>query len=112
MEQFVLWKNVMMATLQMVMVVRPPAKMKVLIPTHYWHNSDHHNTPKLCIAIPLSTTSSTTTKCFSHQTVAVAPPHCGDGTVDADEQCDDGGTTNGDGCSSICMNEGVSTTMR
>jgi len=42
----------------------------------------------------------------------VAPPHCGDGTVDADEECDDGGTTGVDGCSSICKNEGMVTTMR
>ena len=42
----------------------------------------------------------------------VAPPHCGDGTVDADEECDDGGTAGGDGCSSTCKNEGMATTMR
>jgi len=43
---------------------------------------------------------------------SVAPPHCGDGTVDADEECDDGSTTGGDGCSSVCQNEGMATTMR
>src|SRR6185503_11658566 len=32
---------------------------------------------------------------------------CGDGNVDAGEQCDDGGTTNGDGCSSTCEIEGA-----
>ena len=45
-------------------------------------------------------------------THAVAPPRCGDGIVDADEECDDSGTTNGDGCSSICKNEGMATAMR
>lgn len=30
---------------------------------------------------------------------------CGDGTVDADEQCDDGNLKNGDGCSNQCTNE-------
>ena len=30
---------------------------------------------------------------------------CGDGTVDAGEQCDDGNTANGDGCDSNCINE-------
>ena len=30
---------------------------------------------------------------------------CGDGIVDIGEQCDDGNTTNGDGCSSTCRNE-------
>lgn len=29
--------------------------------------------------------------------------HCGNGTVDADEQCDDGDTKNGDCCSSACQ---------
>ena len=33
-------------------------------------------------------------------------PYCGDGTVNqASEQCDDGNTVNGDGCSSTCQNE-------
>jgi cysteine-rich repeat protein len=32
-------------------------------------------------------------------------PACGDGTVDAGEDCDDGNTTNGDGCSATCENE-------
>lgn len=31
---------------------------------------------------------------------------CGNGTVDADEACDDGNTTDGDGCSSTCETEG------
>jgi len=30
---------------------------------------------------------------------------CGDGTLDPGEQCDDGNTTNGDGCSSECVLE-------
>jgi cysteine-rich repeat protein len=30
---------------------------------------------------------------------------CGNGTEDAGEQCDDGNTANGDGCSSTCQNE-------
>jgi cysteine-rich repeat protein len=32
---------------------------------------------------------------------------CGDGVVHAPEQCDDGNTTSGDGCSSICRTEGL-----
>ena|SRR3989344_487055 len=32
-------------------------------------------------------------------------PQCGDGTLDAGEQCDDGNTTNGDGCSAQCTIE-------
>ncbi len=32
---------------------------------------------------------------------------CGDGALDADEQCDDGGTADGDGCSATCRTEPV-----
>ncbi|HEY5947932.1 MAG TPA: myxococcus cysteine-rich repeat containing protein, partial [Kofleriaceae bacterium] len=32
-------------------------------------------------------------------------PACGDGTVDEGEQCDDGNTTSGDGCSATCETE-------
>jgi cysteine-rich repeat protein len=31
--------------------------------------------------------------------------HCGDGVVDGTEQCDDGNTTSGDGCSATCETE-------
>ena len=34
-----------------------------------------------------------------------AAPVCGDGSVDASEQCDDGNTLDGDGCSSTCRIE-------
>ena len=30
---------------------------------------------------------------------------CGDGTIGDDEQCDDGNTNDGDGCSSVCVTE-------
>jgi cysteine-rich repeat protein len=42
--------------------------------------------------------------CASHLCVAGActTPACGDGVVLPPEQCDDGNTTNGDGCSSTC----------
>lgn len=33
---------------------------------------------------------------------------CGNGSVETYEECDDGGTDDGDGCSSICLDEGVS----
>jgi fibro-slime domain-containing protein len=34
---------------------------------------------------------------------APPPPFCGDGALNDDEQCDDGGTDPGDGCSSNCL---------
>jgi cysteine-rich repeat protein len=37
---------------------------------------------------------------------ACAPlPSCGNGTLESGEQCDDGNTTNGDGCNSNCQQE-------
>jgi cysteine-rich repeat protein len=37
--------------------------------------------------------------------LTVAPPACGDGSVDAGEACDDGNLINGDGCDAICSLE-------
>jgi fibro-slime domain-containing protein len=34
---------------------------------------------------------------------APPPPYCGDGALNDDEQCDDGGTDPGDGCSANCL---------
>lgn len=36
-------------------------------------------------------------------TTPIGPSTCGNGTVDNGEQCDDGNTLDGDGCSSICV---------
>jgi choice-of-anchor A domain-containing protein len=41
----------------------------------------------------------------SKLSVSVAVTSCGDGNRAADEQCDDGDTENGDGCSSLCTVE-------
>lgn len=38
---------------------------------------------------------------------ACDPQTCGNGAVEGTEQCDDGNTQNGDGCSSTCQNEVV-----
>jgi hypothetical protein len=35
------------------------------------------------------------------------PPVCGDGVAEGGEECDDGGTMNGDGCSATCQLESV-----
>ena len=39
---------------------------------------------------------------------APAPVTCGNGTVDGTEECDDGGTSSGDGCSATCELEDAS----
>ena len=36
---------------------------------------------------------------------AMTPPICGDGNINGDEECDDGNTVGGDGCSSECSFE-------
>src|SRR5262249_40382813 len=40
--------------------------------------------------------------------VDCTPPVCGDGIATGSEECDDGGTTSGDGCSSSCQLEDTS----
>lgn len=37
--------------------------------------------------------------------IRVTPPGCGDAILEAGEQCDDGNTTSGDGCSATCKAE-------
>jgi cysteine-rich repeat protein len=37
--------------------------------------------------------------------IALTPPKCADGALRGAEQCDDGNTTSGDGCSATCMAE-------
>jgi cysteine-rich repeat protein len=37
--------------------------------------------------------------------ISTTPPVCGNGTVEPGEQCDDGNTTSGDGCSATCTVE-------
>lgn len=39
--------------------------------------------------------------------VDVRPPGCGDGLISGGEQCDDGNTVNGDGCTSTCTVEAL-----
>ena len=43
---------------------------------------------------------------LSISSVEAAPGTCGNGVLDKFEQCDDGNSTNGDGCSSLCQIEG------
>ncbi len=55
---------------------------------------------------PLPTSSSSSSSSSSSESSASsAAPLCGDGTVDDGEDCDDGNTHNGDGCSNLCAME-------
>lgn len=47
--------------------------------------------------------------CIYNTDECTPPPvtYCGDGTIDSGEQCDDGNSNNGDGCSNICKIEDI-----
>jgi cysteine-rich repeat protein len=51
-----------------------------------------------------SSSSSSTTIVDSS---GIADPFCGDGTEDADEECDDGNDRDGDGCNADCVRSGA-----
>ena len=56
--------------------------------------------------LPASTFQPASVPYYSFFRVA-SIPLCGNGTVEDGEQCDDGNTASGDGCSSTCQNEAV-----
>jgi cysteine-rich repeat protein len=53
--------------------------------------------------------SPSASKTDNYKVIPSAPPpptpYCGDGTLDSNEQCDDGNTADGDGCSANCTTE-------
>jgi len=50
-------------------------------------------------------TASTTTDASSSESGTPSAPVCGDGILQASEECDDGNLTNADGCSKLCRDE-------
>jgi cysteine-rich repeat protein len=68
-------------------------------------------------SVAASTTSALAQALDDYNTGKTGPGHCGDvgkpectcgdGVVHAPEQCDDGNTVDGDGCSSLCRVEGL-----
>jgi len=42
---------------------------------------------------------------FPSMDAFAGPGFCGDGNIDAGEQCDDGGNVDGDGCTAACVEE-------
>jgi cysteine-rich repeat protein len=62
--------------------------------------------PANCGPAPTTTTTTTTTS-TSTTTTTTPPAGCGNGAVQGSEECDDGGTSNGDGCSATCQLESV-----
>lgn len=59
--------------------------------------------PSTSIAAASSTSTASTSAATS--TAATTGPTCGDGIVDAGEECDDMGTADNDGCSQVCLKE-------
>ena len=55
--------------------------------------------------IGVSSSDGTTTQDNYVVKIHVSAPGCGDGVIQTGEQCDDGNTTSGDGCSSTCQAE-------
>ena len=60
-----------------------------------------------CSPLALAVTFASAVLPIDHS-VAVASPTCGDGLVEGAEECDDGNTTSGDGCSASCQLENTS----
>ncbi len=52
-----------------------------------------------------ATPTPTATETETPTPTPTATPSCGDGSIDGSETCDDGGTNDGDGCSSTCIVE-------
>lgn len=66
---------------------------------------DACNSSNCVICSDLTTCVICATGYFLNTSNVCEPQICGDGSVDGTEQCDDGNTLDGDGCSSICLVE-------
>jgi len=73
---------------------------------------DSNNKPVLVNGAPVFPPGCDATKCLHTGTLACTQSEtakcCGNGKLDAGEDCDDGNTAKGDGCSSVCLLEGSS----
>lgn len=58
--------------------------------------------PGKCATTPAGKICKAIVKVQETPTVTPVPPRCGDGVVDAGEQCDDGNTNNNDSCTNEC----------
>ncbi len=75
----------------------------------YQGDGTNCDTPGVCLpgsttssTLPTTTTTSTTTSTTTTTTLAAV---CGDGVIDAPEECDDANTATGDGCDDACTVE-------
>lgn len=70
----------------------------------------------MCVNAPLGCIANATDGCCPAMCNANndgdCTPICGNSVVEAGEQCDDGGTTPGDGCDATCQSEAVATAFR
>jgi len=58
------------------------------------------------LVCPTNTIKDTSKSCGTGTICCMPPTTCGDGTISGNEECDDGNTASGDGCSSSCKLEG------
>ncbi len=65
--------------------------------------SKHH---AFLALLPLLLSSALVAACASSNDAPAGAATCGNATVETGEECDDGNTTAGDGCSATCTNEG------
>jgi fibro-slime domain-containing protein len=68
-------------------------------------NGDGTGCSKTCTKEPTCRTSSGTCSAGGTATTGACSTVCGNGNVEAGEECDDGNTVSGDGCSSTCKKE-------
>ena len=68
-------------------------------------NGDGTGCSKTCTKEPTCRTSSGTCSAGGAGTTTACSTSCGNGNVEAGEQCDDGNQVDGDGCSSTCQTE-------
>ena len=60
-----------------------------------------------CDSEPSACNPSNTTTSTSSTTSTTVPSTCGNGTIEGSEECDDGGTSPGDGCDATCQLESM-----
>ena len=70
-----------------------------------WSNCTNGEQNRTCNDIKNCSNSTSVPASAQNCTIIVHTPVCGDSIVDSGEDCDDGNLINGDGCSSVCLNE-------
>jgi cysteine-rich repeat protein len=67
--------------------------------------ADHDGDGRVAVTDLVASVDAALNGCGATATPTARPLHCGDGTADDDEECDDGNTASGDGCDAGCQLE-------